>query len=68
LIIPTWTNLRFFILKVDSVTRGHAYTLQPSRCRVDARRYFFLRGLSVPGTASQQAVNISVVWVILNPF
>jgi len=57
---------------VDSVTRGNAYKLQSSHCQciVDTRKYFFSQrlGLSVPRTASQQAKNIFVVFVVLSPF
>jgi len=39
---------QFFVLKVDSVTLGHAYKLQPSHCRVDTCKYFFYQSFIGP--------------------
>jgi len=61
LIITNVDKSQFFVLKLDSVTRGLAYKLQPGRCRVDARKYFF----SQTGTASRQAMKVSVVWIVM---
>jgi len=64
LIIPTWTNLSFFVLKVDSVTHGYAYRLQPSHYRVDTLKYISSQRVVDPWNSLPASKNILVVLVV----